>query len=185
METFTLVDGIVAILIVMSALLAFSRGFTREVMAIAGWIVAALLAFNFAGPARPLVQQIPYVGDFLGENCQLLMIVAFAIVLALALMVASLFTPLFSSLIQRTFLGGPDQALGFVFGVVRGVVLVAVCFLVYHLALGGGNGVEMIDNSRSMAIFNKYASSLREQDPSMAVSWFNDRANTLLSGCGA
>ena len=48
MEGFTLVDGIVAIVIVLSALLAYSRGFVRELMAIGGWIAAAILAFIFA-----------------------------------------------------------------------------------------------------------------------------------------
>jgi len=37
---FTLVDAGVAIIIVLSALLAYSRGFVREAMAIAGWIGA-------------------------------------------------------------------------------------------------------------------------------------------------
>ena len=37
MEGFTLIDGIVALVIVLSALLAYSRGFVREAMAIVGW----------------------------------------------------------------------------------------------------------------------------------------------------
>lgn len=42
MDGFTIVDWIVAGLIVLSALLAYSRGLMREIMSIAGWIVAAL-----------------------------------------------------------------------------------------------------------------------------------------------
>ena len=48
MEGFTIVDGGVVMLIVMSALLAYSRGVVREIMAIGGWILAAVLGFVFA-----------------------------------------------------------------------------------------------------------------------------------------
>ena len=48
MEGFTLIDGVVTLVIVLSAILAYSRGLVREAMAIAGWIGAAVLAFVFA-----------------------------------------------------------------------------------------------------------------------------------------
>ena len=54
MEGFTLVDGGVAVIIVLSAILAYSRGFVREAMAIAGWVGAAFLAFLFAPQAHLL-----------------------------------------------------------------------------------------------------------------------------------
>ena len=40
MEGFTIIDGVVALVIVVSALLAYSRGIVREAMAILGWIGA-------------------------------------------------------------------------------------------------------------------------------------------------
>ena len=61
MEGFTVVDGAVAGIIVLSAILAYSRGFVREGMAIAGWIGAALLAYIFAAQAQPLVKELPVV----------------------------------------------------------------------------------------------------------------------------
>ena len=52
MDGFTLVDGVVAAVILLSAILAYSRGFVREALAIAGWIGAAVLAFMFAAAAQ-------------------------------------------------------------------------------------------------------------------------------------
>ena len=75
---FTVVDGIVAVLIILSAILAYSRGIVRELMAILGWIGAAVLAFIFAPQAQPLVKEIPVVGDFLRDSCELSIIAAFA-----------------------------------------------------------------------------------------------------------
>ena len=69
MEGFTLIDGLVALVIVLSAILAYSRGLVREAMAIAGWIGATILAFIFADQAEPLVKQIPVLGDHrLGDH---------------------------------------------------------------------------------------------------------------------
>ena len=96
MEGFTIIDGVVAVIIVVSALLAYSRGFVREAMAIAGWIGATILAFIFADTVQPLIRQIPVVGDFIGDSCELSIIASFAAVFAVALVVVSIFTPLFS-----------------------------------------------------------------------------------------
>ena len=58
MEGFTIIDGVVGLVIIVSALLAYSRGLVREGLAIVGWIVAALMGFMFAGQAAPLIKEI-------------------------------------------------------------------------------------------------------------------------------
>ena len=84
MEGFTVIDAVVAVVIVLSALLAYSRGLVREVLAIVGWVAAAILAFMFAPQAQPLMSEIPVVGEFLSDSCELSIIAAFAAVFALA-----------------------------------------------------------------------------------------------------
>jgi len=120
MDAFTLVDAGVAVIIIVSGILAYSRGFVRETLAIVGWIVAAILAFMLAPAAQPLISEIPYLGNFLGDSCELTVIAAFAAVFALSLVLTSLFTPLFSSFIRNSALGGIDQGMGFFFGVLWG-----------------------------------------------------------------
>ena len=181
---FTLIDGVVAIIIVLSALLAYSRGFVREAMAIAGWIGATALAFIFADQVQPLIRQIPVVGDFIGDSCELSIIASFAAVFAVALVVVSIFTPLFSSLIQRSALGGIDQGLGFVFGVARGVLLVAVAFFVYQTVLSTQK-VEMIENSRSAVIFSQFTGQIGDRDPEAALGWITTQYEQLVGDCGA
>jgi len=183
MEGFTFIDGIVAAVIVLSALLAYSRGLVREAMAIAGWVAATVLAFIFADSVRPLVRQIPLLGDFIGESCELSIIAAFAAVFALALVVVSLFTPLFSALVQRSALGGLDQGLGFLFGVLRGVLLVAVAFFVYQ-TVGAGQEVAVVDGSRSAAVFSQITGSIEERNPEQALGWITRQYETLVGDCG-
>jgi membrane protein required for colicin V production len=56
MENLTAVDGGAALIIILSAILAFSRGLVRELMAILGWIGAAIAAYYFAPGVQPLVK---------------------------------------------------------------------------------------------------------------------------------
>lgn len=182
MDNFTAVDGGAALIILLSAILAYSRGLVRELMAIVGWIGAAVLAFIFAPSAAPLVREIPAVGDFLADSCELSAVAAFAGVFALGLILAALFTPLFASVVQRSALGGIDQALGFLFGVLRGVLLIAVAFIVYDRALAN-QSVEMIDNSRTAKVFANFQASIDAAIPTDAPGWIVARYNDLTAIC--
>jgi membrane protein required for colicin V production len=183
MEGFTLIDAVVAGIILLSAVLAYSRGLVREVLAIAGWVVAAVLAFVFAAEAEPLIKELPVIGDFLRDSCELARIGAFAVVFALGLVVMALFTPLFASVVQRSALGGVDQALGFLFGALRGVVLVAVAFVVYDRAVAA-NSVPMVDDSRSAKVFAAFQESLERSIPEDAPGWIVRQYEALVGDCG-
>jgi membrane protein required for colicin V production len=182
MDGFTLIDAIVAGVIVLSAILAYSRGLVREAMAIAGWIGAAVLAFVFAPSVQPLVKELPVVGSFLGDSCELSIIGAFALVFAVGLVIAALFTPLFSSAVQRSALGGIDQALGFLFGVARGIILVAVAFIVYDRAVAANT---VVDASRSAKVFASFQTNIDASIPADAPGWIVDRYTDLTAVCVA
>ena len=184
MDGFTIIDGVVALIIVVSALLAYSRGLVREAMAIAGWIVAAVLGFLFAPQVEPLIQEVPVLGDYIGESCELSIIAAFAAVFAVALIVVSFFTPLFSSLVQRSALGGLDQGAGFFFGVARGILLVAIAFFVYD-AVMTGQDFTIVDESRSAKVFSQMSDSIAERDPEQALGWITRQYEGLVGSCGA
>ena len=184
MEGFTLVDAGVAIIVLLSGVLAYSRGFVREAMAIAGWIGATIIAFIFADQVEPLVRQIPILGDFIGDSCELAIIAAFAAVFAVALVVVSIFTPLFSSVVQRSALGGVDQGLGFFFGILRGILLVAVAFFVYD-TIFASQQFEMVDDSRSAEVFAQLTGQIEEQNPEQALGWITEQYQQLVGTCGA
>ncbi len=184
MEGFTLVDAGVAILILISGVLAYSRGFVREAMAIVGWVGATIVAFIFADQVEPLVRQIPILGDFIGDSCELAIIAAFAAVFAVALVVVSIFTPLFSSVVQRSALGGIDQGLGFFFGVLRGIILVAVAFFVYE-TIFAAQDFAVVDESRSAQVFAQLTTQIEDQNPEQALGWITEQYQQLVGNCGA
>ena len=183
MEGFTVIDGGVALVIIVSAILAYSRGFVREALSIIGWIVAAVAAYFFAPKAEPLIREIPILKDFLSDSCELSIIAAFAAVFALALVVVSIFTPLFSSAVRRSALGGIDQGLGFLFGVLRGLLLVAIGLVVYDFTVS--EPIAMIDASRTNTIFAAAQDALNDSIPEDAPEWIAERYEQLVGSCGA
>ncbi|MEE4118758.1 MAG: CvpA family protein, partial [Paracoccaceae bacterium] len=175
----TITDAVVLLIVVVSAMLAFSRGITREVLAIGGWIVAALAAFYFAPMVEPLVREIPVVGDFLRSSCTLSALAAFTVVFALALMLLAIFTPLVSSVVRESALGPVDKALGFVFGAARGLVLVAVLYLLYDLVAPADQRLADIDNAQTVRLISDTASVLRDNAPREVPDWLARRIDRL------
>jgi len=184
LDGFTIIDfGVIVIVIIaVSALLAFSRGIVREGMAIAGWIAAAILAFIFADTAQPLVRQIPYLGDILGDSCELLILASFAVIFAIALLIVSIFTPLLSSLVQKSILSGLDKNLGFIFGICRGLVLVIAAFFVYFTVMPNQKVIS-IETSKSATIFQYYADDFKNQNPETALDWVRTQYDHLITEC--
>ncbi|WP_308916980.1 CvpA family protein [Jannaschia sp. LMIT008] len=181
MEGFTIVDGVVVAIVVVSAILAYSRGIVRELMAILGWVAAAALGFAFAGAAEPLVRELPYVGGYL-DNCELATIAAFALVFTIGLIVISFFTPLLSSAVRNSAAGPIDQGLGFLFGVLRGLLLVAVAFVVYDRVVVG-DGIPEISDSRSALVYQRVQDDVEAQIPEDAPGWILQRYEGLVGRC--
>lgn len=182
--SFTIADGVVALVIVISAFLAYSRGVTREVLAIGGWVAAGFAGFYFAPMVAPLILEIPYVSDILRSSCTLTMLASFAAVFAVALILLAIFTPVLSEAVQNTFLGPVDRAGGFLFGIARGVVLIGVLYLLYDVLVTPSERLEIIDASASHAFISDAAEIIRARAPTEMPSWLQTRIDALMGDCG-
>ena len=185
MEGFTIVDGGVAIVILISAILAYSRGLVREVLSIGGWVVAAVAAYFLTPTVEPLAREIPVVKDIIGSSCILSMGAAFFVVFAIALVVVSIFTPLFSGMVQQSALGGLDQGLGFLFGVARGVLLVLIAFILYDNIFSETDRLEMVENSKSREVLAESQGRLAEMLPTEAPAWLQQSFDDFVGLCEA
>jgi len=181
---FTIADGVVGLVILVSAMLAYNRGLTRETLAIGGWIAAAFAAFYFAPMVSPLVLEIPYVNDFLRASCTLTQLASFAAVFAVSLVILSIFTPVLSSAVQNTILGPVDRALGFLFGIARGVLLIGVLYLLYDTLVTDTERLAVIDASASHTFISDAAEAIRERAPTSMPDWLQTRVDQLMGDCG-
>lgn len=179
----TLADGAVVLIVLVSAVLAYNRGLTREALAIGGWLAAAFVAFYFAPFVAPLVVETPYVGGFLQSSCTLTALASFVVVFALALIVLSLFTPVLSSAVHGTILKPFDKGLGFLFGIARGVLLVAVVYLLYDLVVTQGERLEVIEASASHGLISDAAAAIKERAPTAVPDFLQTRIDQLLGDC--
>ena len=182
MEGFTFVDGVAAAIILISSILAFSRGFVREVLSIGGWIAAAIVGYIFADELMPILATAPVLEDFLGDQCELALLASFIVIMVLGLIVMSIFTPLFANAVQRSFLGGLDQALGFLFGALRGALLVVVGFIAYEFAFADG-GYSMVDDSKSAQIFADLKLKVQDQVPTDVPGWVEAKFYEFVAVC--
>ena len=182
---FTIADGVVLLIVAVSALLAYARGLTRETLAIAGWVIAGMGAFFFAPLLEPLMREIPVVGDFLRSSCTLSILAAFAVAFAVGLIVLSIFTPLLSGVIRDSALGPFDRGLGFLFGVARGVALVAVLYMLYDLAVPSEQRIAAIDAAASSRVIVDAADLIRANAPDAMPQWLGARIDALMGSCGA
>lgn len=178
MEGFTIVDAVVAVVILISAILAYSRGLVREVLAILGWVGAAVAAYYLTPMAIPLIREIPGT-DFLANSLELSMAAAFVGVFVAALLIFAIIIPLFSSAVQRSAVSGVDQALGFLFGVLRGALLVVVALVLYDRVLIG-DPIPAVDDSRTVAIFAEVQASASASIPEDVPDWFTGLYNDLV-----
>jgi len=112
------VIGVLVVSLVWSAV----RGVVWEIFALGGWIIAFLAANLFAGPlAAHLPTAVP--------GGELRTLVAFLAIFVVALICSALVGMLMSKLVSAIGLGAVDKALGALFGIARGTILVLVAVL--------------------------------------------------------
>jgi membrane protein required for colicin V production len=119
-------DYIVFIIIGISIVVSMMRGAVREVLAIAGWLVAIYVAKTYATQLIPLLP-----ADIPSEALKIL--AAYVIVFFGVLLVASLLIIALSSLIKKIGLNWLNRGVGAVFGFARGLLI--VCVLVFLAGL--------------------------------------------------
>lgn len=180
MESFTFLDGGVLVVVLISAILAYSRGLVREILSIVGWIAAGIAAYTLTPTVEPLLREVPVLSDLIGGSCMLSIIVAFAVVFAVALIVVSIFTPLFSGMIQKSALGGIDQGMGFLFGVARGILLVLIALILYDNIFAEGDRLNIVENSKSREILSESQSNLAAMLPNEVPDWLKNYYETFV-----
>ncbi len=115
-------DIAILTIIALSALISVIRGFVREVLSLLVWIAAFWIGIRFSP------QVAVYLEGYIASPT-LQIGVAFTVLFVVTLLVGALVNYLAGQLVGRTGLTGTDRLIGIIFGVARGVVVVAVLLL--------------------------------------------------------
>ncbi|WMS41263.1 CvpA family protein [Acuticoccus sp. MNP-M23] len=127
-----ILDGVVIAVVLISAILAMFRGFVREVLSIAAWVAAAVLAYLF------YEQLVPYVSEYI-EKTEIAIGVSAAAIFLVSLIIVSLITMKISDFVMDSPVGAIDRLLGFLFGAARGVLLVVVAVIFFNWLVDAEN----------------------------------------------
>ena len=118
----TAVDYVIFTVIAASAVISLIRGFVREALSLAGWLLAFWVALSFARDLSLLLER--YIS---APSAQLA--IAFFVLFFVTLLLTGLVNFLAGQLVDKTGLSGTDRTLGVVFGAARGAVIVAILVL--------------------------------------------------------
>src|SRR5262245_3546904 len=111
------IDYIILAIIVISAVMGLVRGLLREAIAVITWVLAIILAWSFASSLEP------YLGGVLAGS-PLRIWAARVIIFVFVLLLGGAIAVVLGHYVRVSMFAGMDKFLGFVFGVVRGVVIV-------------------------------------------------------------
>ena len=120
------VDLIIVVIIIISALISLVRGFVKESLSLASWILAGFIALRYFTPLADLLE--PYI-----ESPTIRTATGFAILFVSSLIVGAIINYMASQAVTKTGLTGTDKSLGVVFGVARGLLIVTLLVLLAGL----------------------------------------------------
>lgn len=159
-------------LLAMSGLLAMARGFVKELLSLAGWIIAAIVTFMALPYVREPVRNIvksQTIAD-IGSG-----IVIFLVVLVLCGLITHALT---RRLPSGTF-GFVDGLLGLVFGLARGALLVSLAYLLLNFAFKSDNLPPWVLEAKTKPYLDQGADILKRLNPE---EWFEKGRKAIQDG---
>ncbi len=121
-----LADFIVLGIILISVVISLIRGFVKEALSLAGWLVSLWIAMTFSSGMAEL-----YADTIKDPTLRLL--AAFITLFVLSLVAGSIINFFATQFVQRAGLTGVDRTIGVVFGFLRGILLVTIIVMLLGL----------------------------------------------------
>ena len=148
----TALDVLVLLLVGLNAVRGYRKGFTYEVITLAGWIAGILAVRAFHTPLTEALA--PTLGSPSGAAA-----LAFALLFLLPLVAVRLVATRMGALTRKSAVGAFDRVLGAGFGVLKGLLAASLLFLGATLVAdtlygGEANRPEWIANARSTPLLS-------------------------------
>lgn len=167
-------DLIVLGVIGLSTLLAFSRGFIKELLSILGWIGAVIATVALFAPVRVMVRQ--YIPNELLAD-----ITAGIGIFVVTLVLCGMLNHWISAQVRGNGLGALDRSLGLVFGLARGSVVVCAAYILMAWALPNATErPDMVNEARFLPVVERGAAFLLKLLPDDILKTGEDAINQSL-----
>ena len=121
-------DIIILVLVLISALFAFLRGFSLELLSISVWVISFFGSYAYGNNLVNFFNKII-------NNILISTGISYTVVFLIIFVIFSFFTRKFSIYIKDSYVGLIDKSLGFIFGILRGYIIVGLSFFLFWLFL--------------------------------------------------
>ena len=165
-------DVIILIIVGISALIAFSRGLMKEVLSIAGWILATATVVNLMPVFTPIVSIYIKSGTMAGIVTALSILILFFIFWIL-------FTGKIVSKIKSSKLSNVDRFLGLCFGVIRASLLVVLFNILVTWAIPQDKQADVLVNSKYFRIAGSFAKPIENLIPESTLKIIKEKAEAV------
>ena len=142
-----LADWFILIVLIASGIISLSRGFTKEFLSLFLWLAAFVAAISLEYLATPKIN------EFIG-NQEISKIISYIVVFIVFIFLGGIIIKFISKLIKWSGASGFDRFLGVIFGLIRGLIVLFVIFLILPSGL---KTTDVINNSKITPIIQKYA----------------------------
>lgn len=140
-----MVDIGIVVVVLLSALVGFIRGVTREILGFISWVGSFFIALYMLPFIRPFLT--PYI-----QSSLLVDLIGGVGAFFVSLIILILVSKLLSSQVKESLLSGIDRSLGAVFGFCRGVVVIALLYLTLTFFLNTAAWPSYLKEARLMSI---------------------------------
>ena len=137
-------DVIILVLILISALFAFFRGFSLELLSISVWVISFFGSYAYGNNFVNFFNKII-------NNILISTGISYVLAFLVIFIFFSFFTRKFSVYIKNSYVGLIDKSLGFIFGILRGYIIVSLCFFLFDYFYKGKR-LEFINNSKIIPV---------------------------------
>ena len=140
-------DWFILVVLVASGLISFSRGFTKEFLSLFLWVAAFIAAISLEYLATPKIDE--YIG-----NPEISKILSYVVVFIVFIFIGGILIKFISKIIKWSGASGFDRFLGVLFGLIRGLIVLFIIFLLLPSSL---KTTDLINNSKITPLIQKYA----------------------------
>ena len=155
---FLIVDLSILAITLISGALAASRGFVKEVLAVAAWIAAALAAVMLFPSIKEFTRDL-VSREILADG------ITIGVIFVVTLAVVSLISQPIAARVQESNMGPADRFLGFGFGVVRGALIVAIGYLLMTWVVAVNDQPDWLLDAKLLPIVDQAGQWLLELVP--------------------
>ena len=141
------------------------RGFMREVLSIAAWVIAAVVTLYAYS------KLLPFAKSYFNNDIVAAGVVIGGVFLG-TLLIVSIITVRFSDMVLDSRVGALDRTLGFLFGLARGLIIVVVAFLFFAWLVPERSQPEWVRSAKSRVVLQgtgDWLMSMLPDDPESTI----------------